>query len=588
MSEAPAERPAPSATGTLAARPLLHLLVYARNRHLTGRLDLQAADGRTGSIELWRGRIRDARTVPAVAYFGALAYELGHIDTATLDATLLEIATTKRLHGEVLVERGALTSALRDAVLSEQACRKIHSLFSLPPEATFSFYEARPGTDDPPLQLDPIKPAWRGLREHPPLESVKEVLTRFANRPLRMANEGPIGRAGLDDDELALCDALTWRPLTVAQLHAGSSLPASRVELLVYLLVITKCAEPATASSPGMPAAPDLQRSIRQAPASDRSLVAAATTPAAPRVSANMAAAAAATPRASGSIPCSPRVEPHASLSFRVPSAPALRSAGGSSSKIASQAPVFSPADLGAVGIAHRAQQVDTEDPFTALGLEHGASIEAARAAYFRLNKLWHPDRLPSDLEPFRVEVERVYAHMTRAHRTLTELELRGEYDARAGSGAVPLRDHPSVQRPRNIVLREIEQMIAKREFHAAEAASREMTIVNADDADAIALGAWAAAFAGEGAEDTLRAALPALDRAVSNDRDCERAFYYRGVVHKRLGSNASAFRDFARVVALNPKHVDAQREVRIFEMRARKGSGEHKLDALISKAKKR
>ena len=38
----------------------------------------------------------------------------------------------------------------------------------------------------------------------------------------------------------------------------------------------------------------------------------------------------------------------------------------------------------------------------------------------------------------------------------------------------------------------------------------------------------------------------------------------------------------------LNPKHVDAQREVRIFEMRARKGSGEHALDALISKVKKK
>ncbi|NVL83864.1 hypothetical protein, partial [Escherichia coli] len=85
----------------LATRPLVHLLVYARNRRLSGLLELHAPDGRSGTMSLWRGRIHDTRTVPPNTYFGAVAYELGHIDTATLDSTLLEIAKTKRLHGEV-------------------------------------------------------------------------------------------------------------------------------------------------------------------------------------------------------------------------------------------------------------------------------------------------------------------------------------------------------------------------------------------------------------------------------------------------------------------------------------------------------
>src|SRR5689334_5134748 len=111
MAHASDKRPAPAATGTLASRPLVHLLVYARNRRLTGSLELQADGGRSGRIELWRGRISSVRTTPAVAYFGTVAYELGCIDTATLDATLLEISKTKRLHGEVLVARGAITAA---------------------------------------------------------------------------------------------------------------------------------------------------------------------------------------------------------------------------------------------------------------------------------------------------------------------------------------------------------------------------------------------------------------------------------------------------------------------------------------------
>jgi curved DNA-binding protein CbpA len=275
-------------------------------------------------------------------------------------------------------------------------------------------------------------------------------------------------------------------------------------------------------------------------------------------------------------------------MSFRVPSAPAIRTSGGSSPRIAAQvAPVFSPADLGAVGIAHRAATIENEDPFTALGIPDGASVEAARAAYFRLSKLWHSDRLPADLAPFRMEVEKVYEHMTRAHRTLTDPDARRDYLATGAAGG-PRGSAPAAARPRAEMLREIDHALTKREFHAAEAASRQLASADPDDSEAQALVAWASTLAGEASEDTLRAALPMLDRAVNRDRQCERAHYYRGMVHKRLGGNAAAFRDFTRVVNLNPKHVDAQREIRIFEMRARKGSGEHALDALISKAKKK
>ena len=548
MAETSDERRAPSAVGTLAERPLVHLLVYARNRRLTGSLELRGDEGRSGTITFWRGSIRDVRTQPPAAYFGSVAYELGHIDTATLDATLLEISTSKRLHGEVLVERGAITATLRDQILTEQLCRKIHPFHSFPPESAFAFYEAKATADEPSFTLDAIRPAWLGLRANPPLASVSDVLARFEKSTLRMSNEGPVGRAGLDAEELALCDALTWKPTTLAQLRATAGMPAARVDLLLYFLVITKCAEPAaSASSPSMPA---------------------------------VAVAVAKPSSGSGEV--------RVSMSFKVPSAPGLRASSGSSSRVAAQvAPVFSPADLGAVGIAHRAATIETDDPFTVLGIPDGASEEAARSAYFRLAKLWHPDRLPADLAPFRMEVEKVFEHMTRAHRTLTDPDLRREYLATGKTGAAR-GSGPANARPRAEVMREVDQALAKREFHAAESLARQLVSADAEDCEAHALVAWASTLAGEASEETLRAALPVLDKAVNGDRQCERAHYYRGIVHKRLGGNAAAFRDFTRVVALNPKHVDAQREIRIFEMRARKGSGEHALDALISKAKKK
>lgn len=565
-------RSAPSAVGTLAERPLVHLLVYARNRRLTGRLEIRAGDaGGGGSIDLWRGRIRDARTTPPMAYFGAVAYEQGLIDTQTLDATLLELAKTKRLHGEILVERGAITRDQRDAVLLEQTCRKIHHLAALPPESTFAFYDAQPDAQEPPLALDPIGPAWRGLRDKPPADNVTEVLARFGGTTLRMANEGPLSRAGFDADETALCDALTWKPMTLAQMRVGSQLPPSRVDLLVYLLVITKCVEVHV----DVPAAP-----ARPAPESKPSQ---SSMPAARASSGSMPAI-----RQSSGIMRAVRPGQSPSMSFRVPTWPEARAAasGGSSPRIAAVQPAtFSPADLGAAGIAHRAQVIGTEDLFSVLGLPDGAPDEAVRAAYFRLAKLWHPDRLIDDLEPFRAEVQAIFTRMTEAHITLADADARRAYLATRSSSAPVVKAIP--KKTRSEIIREIESSLTNRAFKVAETASRELVAENKDDHEARAIAAWASTFAGESSEEALRAALPVLDRVISNDRDGARALYYRGVLHKRLGNLAGAFRDFSRCAQLEPKHLEAQREIRIFEMRARKGSGEYALSSLI-KSKRR
>jgi hypothetical protein len=48
--------------------------------------------------------------------------------------------------------------------------------------------------------------------------------------------------------------------------------------------------------------------------------------------------------------------------------------------------------------------------------------------------------------------------------------------------------------------------------------------------------------------------------------------------LQKKLNNVFAAFRDFARAVQLDPGFTDAEREVRLFAMRAKKGSGEHKL----------
>jgi hypothetical protein len=87
---------------------------------------------------------------------------------------------------------------------------------------------------------------------------------------------------------------------------------------------------------------------------------------------------------------------------------------------------VRGPTELGADEIKTRASRLEEESPFEALGIPHGASTEAARAAFFRLSRLWHPDRLPAELTPLRSDVERIFRHMSDAHRLLTDSREKG------------------------------------------------------------------------------------------------------------------------------------------------------------------
>jgi tetratricopeptide (TPR) repeat protein len=169
---------------------------------------------------------------------------------------------------------------------------------------------------------------------------------------------------------------------------------------------------------------------------------------------------------------------------------------------------------------------------------------------------------------------------MTRAHQTLCDKDARQEYIlARSSGGGSANPGAP--QRARRDVVRDVQTALQNRQFELAREFADELVAQSdADDAEALSLHAWVSVRAGEATEDELRAALPKLDRAVNLDRTCDWAVYHRGMLHKRLNNLQPAFRDFARAVQLNPNNIDAEREVRIFAMRVRKGSGEHKMIA--------
>lgn len=366
------ERPAADAIGTLADVPISHALIHLRNKRLSGVLDLRAPFGMHAWVALWCGHVVTINTTPTVARFGTVVYEMKLIDAATLDATTVQSAREGRPQAEILVERGLLAAEDQERVAIEQTRRRIQHLFTLPPATTFSFREARPSKTSPSVTVDVLAPVWRSMRDAAPRWRVREVLDHVGDRPLRAIDEDVAEAAELDADESAVWETLAISPRTVTELLRVSDLPETRLETLVYFLLLARSVETIDG--------------VRPAPATSTEMWAVS---------------------APGDLP-------------RATSRPPPRSE--SSARISSRS---SALELTPEAVRRRAEHLAEESTYETLGLEQGASVEAVRAAWFRLGRVWNPAKLPPHLEEVRSEVERIYAHMTDAYRALSEGEHR-------------------------------------------------------------------------------------------------------------------------------------------------------------------
>ncbi|MBS2018025.1 MAG: hypothetical protein JST00_34440 [Deltaproteobacteria bacterium] len=218
------------------------LLAVAAERMMTGTFTFGHGDGRS-FLTMRDGEIANVALPPGsgVAYLGTILYETGIIDSDVLDQTLLEVATTRRLHGEVLVAGGFVSRQERDDALVEQTCRRIHRLFGLPEDTVWRFETdtsaadsakdaARPG-------VDPWRALWRGLRDQPVSAHVRRTLAKL-DGPMQLRDARMLARYDFDPEELAFAWTLVDRPMTLVEALHTSELDGERTQLVIYALAL--------------------------------------------------------------------------------------------------------------------------------------------------------------------------------------------------------------------------------------------------------------------------------------------------------------------------------------------------------------
>jgi tetratricopeptide (TPR) repeat protein len=538
MGDPSTNRPTPTASGTLAKTPLVHLLLYAMDKKLTGTLEVFAPDKRSVIVLFAKGEPSKVRTGEPVAYLGQVMHELGYLDQDALNRSLAELSKRKgtgtQLHGALLLEMGLIDQGKLRAALADQIGRKLRYAAAMPADSPYAYYDdfdalkGWGGTDSG--GVDPIPFLWGMVREYTPWEQVNATLGKVAASPLRLARSADVARLGLAHEESAAAELLRLRPLRWGEVAKLGTLNERTAQLLCYLLLITRQVDVLPAVEESGPASGG--RASNPPPISMHSRAPA------PRPSA---------------IPVPPKTVPP-------PPPPALS------------------AELVArwKEIVDRAATIDRADYFMMLDLPRDASHEDIQNAFFALAKRWHPDRLPPELALVRGACSRVFARMSEAHNTLADEEQRARYMKllAEGSGSPEMQETVAKVIDAAQNFQKAEVFLKRNDLGQAETYCRQALDADATQPDYLAMFAWLEALKPEhqSAEKTMES-IKMLDRAVSMSERCEKALYWRGMLYKRIGKTDMATRDFKRVVDLNPRNIDAAREVRLHQMRGGRAS---------------
>jgi len=222
--------------------------------------------------------------------------------------------------------------------------------------------------------------------------------------------------------------------------------------------------------------------------------------------------------------------------------------------------------------ILERAEQITSQNYFQMLGLEQDASIEAVQKAFFSLAKVWHPDRLPPALVDVKDACSKVFSHLTEAHATLTDPAKRKDYMQLLKEGGATPQDQAKIQAVLEAATEfQKAEFLLRRNMKDPEAYEivKKCVSLDPEQADYTATLAWLDAQKPEwmSREKTLEK-IAVLDRCIQKNENCERAYFYRGMLYKRIDEPNKALKDFKKAAELNPRNLDAMREVRLHNIR--------------------
>ena len=216
-------------------------------------------------------------------------------------------------------------------------------------------------------------------------------------------------------------------------------------------------------------------------------------------------------------------------------------------------------------------------DHFTILELTRDADSAKIKAAYFNLAKLYHPDRVAIlKLDDLKPQIERIFAALSQSFAAIGDDARRLEYMkilAQGGTQAVRAREDKEAERAAQIISAEEqfqigEMAIRRQNWAQAREAFQRAVILNKDEAEHHAYLGWSIFMGASDKNVVLNDVKKHLAKALDINTRCAAAHFFVGKMYLTVGDESRALNAFQHVLDEQPEHVEAQREIRILDMR--------------------
>jgi tetratricopeptide (TPR) repeat protein len=574
--------PAPPAQGTLEQFSPISLYGRIAAGGLTGLLTLTLPD-RSVQLHFRKGNPE----------FVDSSHPEDALGTVLLQAKLLSAeqlqqaeAGRARFGGDLLAAlfgMGLLQPASTFNHLSQRALSLLHK--GLRAESGTFTYEPK---ELPAARAMPMGNRWAVLSDQVrriPAPDIKRRLQHVLNLPI-MKSGGLVPTSDLrltphEVRALTVIDGVR----SLAQLLADFPQDQEHVLRLAFLLkeldAVSFAAAPQRAPEPKAvppaapkPAAPNPPPAAAPKPAVPNPPPAAAAAPGAPVLKPSAPAAAAApvlkpSAPAAAPAPAAPVLKPSAPAAAPAPAAPVLKPSAPATATAAPTAAAGAATGSGAEEIPalrQTATKMKGQNLFQRLGLTEQADAGAAKIAYFKLARLYHPDTLPPgappELEKLKAEI---FGYIGDAYRTLTDDKSRKDYleQLKAGDAGKEEVDVVGILQAEERFKRGTVFMKA-RKYAEAVKIFEEAIQLNADEPEFHAWRAYARFCAAPDKKAAQPEAFRDIQAVIKKSERCVPAHYFLGVIAKTVGDAAAALKHFRKTVDLQPDHIDAQREIRM------------------------
>jgi curved DNA-binding protein CbpA len=204
---------------------------------------------------------------------------------------------------------------------------------------------------------------------------------------------------------------------------------------------------------------------------------------------------------------------------------------------------------------------------FEVLNLTREADSAQAKLAYFKLAKSYHPDTVPPGSPEALAKVKgELFTLITDAHRTLSDPKLKQEYIDELDSGT----QGEKVDVARLLLAEELFQrgrmLVKARKWAEAVKVLDEAIAANAQEGEYFGWRGFSRFFLYEDKAQGHALALKDIEYALKLNPNAAATYYFHGYLWKLMGDQARAKPYFKRCVELDPRHIDAQRELRIMK----------------------